>query len=242
MKQKIILSIAILSLLSLAVFVSAGKDIIFTNGPNCDGETISFEIKYIGNSSVYASNLAVGDVEKKEGGDYVRGIHGTWSKTFLEEDDKSTFSSFSIDKEYYKINERYILYIDSNQVDGVWSDEIGFYCLNDDLHKVYECVDGKWLNTGKEAYCRDTNNNLYVSIGGSAHCQPPTYSSVTNGVWCYNEVPEEVIVVGEEEEEKPQIQNMGDKEESNPLVGYIIIAVAIIFGFIILAKVLGKKK
>ncbi|MEA3329368.1 MAG: hypothetical protein U9Q06_01355 [Nanoarchaeota archaeon] len=104
---------------------------------------------------------------------------------------------------------------------------------------TFQCIDGNWKKLSVEPYCSDDEANLYIDKSGNEHCRPSTYSSVTNGAWCYKE---EVEVVGEAEKNE-SIKDLEIKEESTfNLTGYIIIVVAIILGFIILAKFSGRKK
>lgn len=62
---------------------------------------------------------------------------------------------------------------------------------------VYKCSNGNWVNIGSFGYkdscsasssrtcwCSNANNNFYIDKNGGEHCQPSSYSSVTDGTWC----------------------------------------------------------
>jgi hypothetical protein len=126
-KKIILLLFVFLLLLAIQTeqikFVSASKDLVFIKGPNCDGKTITLETEYTGNSSIYASNINVWNVQ----GNTMYPIKGTWSKNYLQNGDRSDFTSFELNN-FLSLNIKYTVQLDTNN--GVWSDEVNFYCIN----------------------------------------------------------------------------------------------------------------
>lgn len=68
---------------------------------------------------------------------------------------------------------------------------------------VYVCESGEWDFKGDKGidqscsydtsgenrcWCSDEDDNFYVDESGGVHCQPSSYSSVTNGAWCSSEI------------------------------------------------------
>jgi hypothetical protein len=249
--------ILILLLISISSLVSAAGNLIFTNGPTCDMENINLEAEYTGNSSIYAPNINV--YVTAENVDYR--LAGTWSETYLQYGDKVQFHSLNFGGLNPELNKQYQLYLDTNTEEG-WSNPISLYCTND--------PSAGYSNGAMTCYYyyngNCDNKNVYA---GSTSCPSSGYMSMplfpsksaclSQQVTCWRISGNNCNIYlmnirdgcGDDynsqsdcQDNLPNNQNLilTAQSKSNGLLISIIITIAIIAGFIILGKILNKRK
>ena len=236
--------LVLLLLISLIGVVCAEGYLEFINYPQCENNVVRFSMKNVGDERVDINDNPVVIYLPK-----ISESKGIFSRYIINPGQVTEFTSGIgefLDATTYSL---WVPESNSGSIPNVkvicHTSETNNEVETSDGGNTFQCIDGNWKKLSMEPYCKNDEENLYIDKSGNEHCRPSSYSSVTDGAWCYKEEPQEVAVAKEDNmDNKSSIQDIEDNERNNydSLMGYIIIAIAIIIGFIILAKVLHKKK
>ena len=107
-------------------------------------------------------------------------IYPTTTGQAIKESEKEIFFC---NPPYIRVGNGCCLDINSNKVcDNDEESDKGFFEIRG---VTYGCINGAWIKTSDENYCRNKEYNLWIDKSKLEHCQPPEFPSVTNGAWCY---------------------------------------------------------
>ncbi len=186
-----LLCFGLIVIFSLSV-ISAGKDLVFVQGPNCDMKNIDFEVEYIGNSSISSQSIHVFVPIPSNNGEIQYSLTGTWSNGYLASGDIISFHSSDLGGFSPELNKGYKLYLDTNTVDGAWSDEVSFSCSSPKVISTGDTTCYYKKNGICEVKSYPPAYGSCSQIGSPAgyYNGMPLYSSLfdcNNGIECTNE-------------------------------------------------------
>jgi len=157
MKKIFILMFLFLFLMN---FVSAEGYLEFVENPKCENNIVRFTMENVGDSAIDIRNNPVMIIRPE-----IYESNGIFSRYIIDPGQRTEFTS---DVGEFSDAITYSLEVPESNEGSIPNVRVICHTTEDEFptrHKVIECINGEWVDTDEEAYCRDMNDNLYISVG-----------------------------------------------------------------------------